>query len=199
MNKPTFAMSLSKLRNEHGYTQQQAADLLGISRARLNNYEQGTREPDLNTIATLAEFYNVSVDELLGRHKRAGFGKRLQIFRFVRGVRDKLIYEDALGLEWVEQEEINEDGVHYWLLVTDESMINEGIRPNDLVLVFEHADVEDRSLAVITIGGKNGTIRRVYRMDNGVVFQSANPSYSPLIGNENIHIVGKVKAIKRKY
>lgn len=71
MNKKKYALQLSKLRNARGLTQQQAADLLGITRGRLNNYEQGTREPDLETLSSLAEFYNVSVGFLLGRDEMA--------------------------------------------------------------------------------------------------------------------------------
>lgn len=66
MDKPKFAVQLAELRNSKGFTQQQVADATGLSRARLNNYEQGIREPDLDTLIKLAQFYNTSVDSLLG-------------------------------------------------------------------------------------------------------------------------------------
>lgn len=64
--KKTFACQLSSLRTKRGLTQQQAADAIGITRGRLNNYEQGSREPDIDTLAALAEFYHVSVGSLIG-------------------------------------------------------------------------------------------------------------------------------------
>lgn len=67
MRKKTYALQLSLLRNAKGLTQQQVADKIGITRGRLNNYEQGTREPDIDTITLLAKFYNVSIGCLLGR------------------------------------------------------------------------------------------------------------------------------------
>ena len=66
LDKPIFSVRLAELRNNRGLTQQQIADETDLTRARLNNYEQGIREPDLTTLTKLAQFFNVSVDYLLG-------------------------------------------------------------------------------------------------------------------------------------
>lgn len=67
MNKPTFSIRLVELRNSKGLTQQQVADKIELSRARLNNYEQGIRQPDIDTTIKLANFYNVTTDYILGK------------------------------------------------------------------------------------------------------------------------------------
>lgn len=67
MIKPQYALRLAELRSARGLTQQQLADLTGLTRGRLNNYEQGTREPDLVTLQSLADFFEVTTDYLLGR------------------------------------------------------------------------------------------------------------------------------------
>ncbi|MDF2571146.1 MAG: DNA-binding protein [Sporomusa sp.] len=67
MDKPQYAVRLAKLRNNKGLTQQQVADITGLTRARLNNYEQGVREPDYDTLLRLADFFGVTTDHLLGR------------------------------------------------------------------------------------------------------------------------------------
>lgn len=67
MIKPQYALRLAELRGAKGLTQQQLADLTGLTRGRLNNYEQGTREPDLVTLQSLADFFEVTTDYLLGR------------------------------------------------------------------------------------------------------------------------------------
>lgn len=72
MNKPQYALRLAELRSARGLTQQQLADLTGLTRGRLNNYEQGTREPDLVTLQSLADFFQVTTDFLLGRTDSAG-------------------------------------------------------------------------------------------------------------------------------
>jgi transcriptional regulator with XRE-family HTH domain len=50
-----------------GISQTEAAKRLGIVRTTYSNYEAGNREPDVDTIKKMAEFFEVSVDYLLGR------------------------------------------------------------------------------------------------------------------------------------
>lgn len=61
-----FNERLAKARRDADYTQKQVSEILKISRSTLANYESGLREPDLDTLAKLADFYSVSVDWLLG-------------------------------------------------------------------------------------------------------------------------------------
>lgn len=65
MNK-LFAQRLVEARKNKKMSQHQVADALKLSRGRIGNYEQATREPDTATLTLLADFYNVSVDYLLG-------------------------------------------------------------------------------------------------------------------------------------
>ncbi|MGB9661917.1 MAG: helix-turn-helix domain-containing protein [Moorellaceae bacterium] len=62
-----FPYRLVQLRKERGLSQYQLANLLGFSRGQISNYEQGTREPDYDTLKKIADFFNVSTDYLLGR------------------------------------------------------------------------------------------------------------------------------------
>lgn len=47
-------------------TQADLAKLLGIAASTIGMYEQGRRNPDTKTLTLLAEFFDVSVDYLLG-------------------------------------------------------------------------------------------------------------------------------------
>lgn len=62
-----FGKTLKELRNERNVTQKQLAGLVGISATGYAGYEQGHREPDLETLVALASFFDVSTDYLLGR------------------------------------------------------------------------------------------------------------------------------------
>ena len=59
--------NLKKLRKIHEATQQTVADHLGITRSAYSNIENDNRDPDTKTLLKLADYYNVSVDYLLGR------------------------------------------------------------------------------------------------------------------------------------
>lgn len=61
-----FPAKLKQLRIEHGYTVQQASELIGLSKNAISNYEQGIREPSLNVLKAICKLYNVSSDYLIG-------------------------------------------------------------------------------------------------------------------------------------
>ena len=65
MDKPTVGEFLAALRKEGGYTQQDVADKLNISDRTLSSWETGRTEPDLSSLAALAIFYGLTVDEIL--------------------------------------------------------------------------------------------------------------------------------------
>ena len=62
-----FAEKLKRIRLKMNLTQKDVAEILGITRTAYANYEQGLREPDLLTLWKIADFFDVSVDYLLGR------------------------------------------------------------------------------------------------------------------------------------
>ena len=70
INKGDFIMllkdRLKELRIGKGLLQKDIAKLLSITTSAYGYYEQGKRVPDSDTIKKLAEFYNVSLDYLIG-------------------------------------------------------------------------------------------------------------------------------------
>lgn len=60
-------MNLKKILAESGLTQQNVADDLGISPQAVNNYVHEKREPSIEMLIKLADYFNVSVDYLIGR------------------------------------------------------------------------------------------------------------------------------------
>lgn len=63
-------MKLLSLRKQKGLTQKDLAEYLGISRQAYANYETGSREPDIATLKQLAEYFDVSLDYLLGKTEK---------------------------------------------------------------------------------------------------------------------------------
>ena len=60
-------LRLRDIRQERRLSQVEVAQRLGMSPARYNNYEVNKSEPDIDTLIKLAEMYNVTIDDLLGR------------------------------------------------------------------------------------------------------------------------------------
>jgi transcriptional regulator with XRE-family HTH domain len=62
-----IGVRLKKLRGKR--SQEDIAEKIGISRARLSHYETGRSEPDWETLKKIADFYNVSTDFILYGNK----------------------------------------------------------------------------------------------------------------------------------
>ena len=62
----SFSERLKFLRTQKGLSQRDVSDQLGINKSSLAMYECGKREPRLDTINLFANYYNVSVDYLIG-------------------------------------------------------------------------------------------------------------------------------------
>ena len=60
-----IANRLQKLRKENGYSQEELADKLGISRQAVSKWERAESSPDTDNLIVLARLYNISLDELL--------------------------------------------------------------------------------------------------------------------------------------
>lgn len=65
----TFSEHLLKLRNEKKLNQEDIASKIGITARGYRNYERGLREPPLSTLIALADFYDLSLDELVCRKR----------------------------------------------------------------------------------------------------------------------------------
>lgn len=65
--KKVIPERLKYYRMKYEKTQEQIAKELGISQSTYGNYEAGNRKPDIETIAKIADIYETSVDNILGR------------------------------------------------------------------------------------------------------------------------------------
>ena len=66
----TFGSRLAGFRKMRGLTQEDLAERLHLSPQAVSKWENDLTSPDLDTLAQLAEIFNISTDELLGRIKK---------------------------------------------------------------------------------------------------------------------------------
>ena len=63
---------LKSRREDRGQTQTQAAEIFHVSRQVYANYENGINEPSHQTLIAMADYFQCSVDYLLGREDELG-------------------------------------------------------------------------------------------------------------------------------
>ncbi|GMA69977.1 hypothetical protein GCM10025879_12230 [Leuconostoc litchii] len=85
--KIIFAENLLVLRKEHNLSQEGLANQLFVTRQTISKWELGEVTPDLNKIQSIAEFFDLPVENLL-------FGDS------IRNIEDPLIKESVINQEW---------------------------------------------------------------------------------------------------
>ena len=62
-----YADRIVDLRKKQGLTQKQLATDVSLSEVGIQNYEGRRRKPNFDVLISLADFFNVSLDYLVGR------------------------------------------------------------------------------------------------------------------------------------
>lgn len=81
--------NLKVLRKQHNLSQQKLADILHISQQSVYKYENNITSPDLDTLIRMADFFNTSVDYIIGH---------TEISHKIEPVTDSMLNQDELLL-----------------------------------------------------------------------------------------------------
>ncbi len=60
-------LRLKEIRSIKGLTQKQVADALELSTVAIQNYENNRRKPTYDILISMADYFDVSIDYLVGR------------------------------------------------------------------------------------------------------------------------------------
>ena len=101
-NTCSLAERLVALRKKQGYSQQEIADRLSVTRQTISNWECGQGAPALDKAAELAAIYQISLDELAGlADKREAPGADLHILKKLEGRRCQLEFTEENTIDAV--------------------------------------------------------------------------------------------------
>ncbi len=104
-------------------------------------------------------------------------------------LRDVLVLEDYL---------MTKPGTSYILKVTGDSMIGEGIREGDLVIVDREREPKSGDVVVADVDGE-WTMKYFTRKGETVILEAANPKYPPIKARSELRLGGVITAVIRKY
>lgn len=180
-------------------SQYDLAEKLNMTQQRISAYERGIREPDLSTLKIFADFFHISVDDLLGKSEVAiPLTERIikvPILGKISAGKPILAEENLLGYDYLPLSTIKPGEEYFCLLVQGDSM-NLKFKEGDRVLIHKQDQLENGEIGVILVNGDDATIKK-YRFDNGIVIlepMSTNPEHHAQIYNPektSIKIVGK--------
>ena len=93
------------------------------------------------------------------------------------------------------------EGRMFALRVRGDSMIDEQIRDNDVIVLHSQQTADNGQTVVALIDGSDATVKRFYAGRNQVRLEPANPNYKPIIVRppERLQVQGVVVGVIRKY
>ena len=62
-----FAERLRELRKDEGLSQTKLAEKLGVTQRKISYWERGDVDPDMYSVSKISDFFEVSVDYLIGK------------------------------------------------------------------------------------------------------------------------------------
>lgn len=186
---------LRELRQKKDMTQEQLSEIFGISRGTYAHYEINKRQPDYETLAKLADFFNVTVDFLLGRTDTLNMNSVPLLGTIRAGI--PVLAED----NWIEEIEVPANfQADFALRITGDSMSWAGIHDRDIA-VLQKIDVASHGM-IVAVGVEDATWEatlKYYVKDNGkAVLRAANPSYEDIVITPGHRIIGHVVGIMKE-
>ena len=94
-----FKDKLIELRKSRGMTQDELAKALKVARSTIGNYEKGLREPDFEMLEKLADYFNISMAELLDDDQASRLLKYYSQLEPLINLASHLDSEDLVRLE----------------------------------------------------------------------------------------------------
>lgn len=202
-----FKDNLKKLRKEKKITQEELSKIIGVERSSIGKYESSGVIPSVDVLNKIADYFNVSVDYLLGRSNAPA--NPIDPFSFaniqpIKKHRIPLLGKIACGepifadedFEGFIESDIEAD---FALRCSGDSMTGARIMDGDIVLIKKQDMVENGEIAAVIIENE-ATLKRImyFKEKNTLILKPENPRYEDLIYTNDelnqIRILGKAVA-----
>lgn len=192
---------IQDLRTMRGLSMKEASRQIGIPYTTYVNYEKGLREPNSETLISLANFYGTTIDYLLGKESVPPIPGVLPVPKMRQvpllgtiACGDPILAEENMEGFLAMPEAISAD---FALRCRGDSMINARIFDGDIVYIRQQSTVDDGEIAAVLIDNE-ATLKRVHFFPDRIALEPANPMYPMIVksGEEmaTVRILGKAVA-----
>ncbi|WKF70505.1 S24 family peptidase [Pediococcus pentosaceus] len=215
----SFGTYLKKLREEKGLGLNQLSLKSGVSSSQISRLENGKMgTPKVSTIKKLAVGLRTDELELLAKAgylpETSKMPKNMKpvdstklvsipVVGTIKAGPNGLALQDFQGTEFVMADDIEKGYEYYWLTVSGDSMIGDGIYDGDYALIKKTVSFNNGDICAIIVDGEEGTLKHINRSDNSIILTGSNPVYPPRLftGKDmnQIMIGGKLVRTMRKY
>lgn len=212
-----FSDTLKHLRTEKHLSQLELASILGVGKSIISMYESGHRKPSFEVLESIADYFNVDMDYLVGktqcRNKYQETANKTLFptfpVEFSNLKRIPILGRIAAGSPMYAEEHIegytytdlNGGHEYFGLRVRGDSMDAAGIKDGYTVIVRRQETVDNGQIAVVLINGEDATLKRFTQTGDIVTLmpQSTNPIHQPFVfdlKDTHVDILGLVVKVE---
>ena len=206
-----FKTRLKQLRNERGISQRQLAEFLKVAPSTISIYENGQREPNFEILESLADFFNVDLNYLLGKTNKTtkiildskSQGIQIPVLGTVPAGIPISAIEDIINYEETPKSWENQ-GEFFGLKIEGDSMYPT-LENGDVVIVKKQNTADNGNTVIVMVNGYDATCKRYERSEAGIMLIPNNNAYNSVFyTNKEIEalpltIIGKVVELRRKF
>lgn len=222
MKTSNTRLRLTQLMNERGLKQVHILDLaepfckkydVKLNKSDISQYLSGKATPNQDKLVVLSMALNVSEAWLMGydvpmarTHSTNDINPASAIVHIYgtipAGVPMECI-EDILDTEEIPEDMLKGGKQFFGLRVKGDSMFPDYL-DGDTLIIEKTEDCESGDDCVVMVNGNDGTFKRVFKNETGIILQPLNPIYAPMVySNEQIlslpvKVLGVVVELRRK-
>ncbi|WP_036689378.1 LexA family protein [Paucisalibacillus globulus] len=213
-----YGKKLKELRDLEGWTQEDVAKKLGVTKQTYSNYENEKRKPGLDMIQKLSEVYQVDIDRVFGNEPdmivrengktyevefKANHLLQIPILGTIAAGEPILAQQNILGYAPAPPMMKLQNRNVFYLEIKGESM-NREFTNGSFVLVERGVQVENGEIAAVLVNGDEATVKKINRKDNilTLIPMSNDESFYPEainLENTEVNIIGKVIGAFKQY
>lgn len=207
-----FNDALKQLRLKHNLRQADISRIFNVSLGAVGNWESGKRMPDTDMLMKIANYFDVSIDELLGREvTKPRFDPDDNwipvLGNVAAGVPTEAIesFDSDNPDDWEQIDDaMARNGKHVALRINGASM-EPRMKKGDVVIVRLQPTIEDGEIAIVKVNGDEATCKKIKKTPQGIWLVPLNQSFSPIfytneeIENLPVQIFGKVVELRAKF
>lgn len=200
-----FGERLKALRIKNGVTQKELSAIIGVDRTSVGKYEIKNVTPNPDILKSIADYFGVSIDYLLGRDMSSErldneASRGMVVAKSIKYLENKPVlsgYDGEISVHLPSGEDI------VAIRCNGDSMSGMGIFDGDIAIVRCQDSVGYGEVALVTVDEEDGELKKVKKKDSVLVLESANINYSPriFIGQDcsRVRIIGKLLQVIKQF
>ena len=206
-NKEIFAKNLQYYMSLNKKSRNDVCRDLEIPYSTFTDWYNANIYPRIDKIQLLANYFGIQKSDLVESKSNDQIIQSNSALVFVYGTIPAGIpmecIEDIMDTEEISADMLRGGKQYFGLRVKGNAMEPEYLEGDTLILE-KVDDCESGDDCVVMVNGNDGTFKRVFKNENGIILQPLNPSYSPMvytneqIENLPIRILGVVVEFRRK-